>query len=107
MSKPYSEYTDATINSMAFTPKEQKAGKHTELINYLLSLEQVDQEMPYRPDIHVWTDGYCVIVDWIMKGDKDDPFNWVPLDADHCIDKYETEDGSEASDSTDGNDKEQ
>lgn len=48
------------FNSQAFTPEEVEKGKHLELIKLLLSLEDKDS----FEDIHIASDGYCVIVEW-------------------------------------------
>ena len=49
-------------NSMSFTPEEVKQGLHTKLIKYLLDYNK-DCEQHYN-DIHITTDGYCLIVEW-------------------------------------------
>lgn len=49
-------------NSMSFTPEEVKKGLHLKLLNTLLELNN-EFEKGYN-DIHMWTDGYCTIIDW-------------------------------------------
>lgn len=50
-------------NSKAFTPKEVQAGLLADLLNYLLSYNQNPASESYY-DIHITTDGYCMIVEW-------------------------------------------
>ena len=56
-------------NSQAFTPEEVKKGLHLDLIKYLLDYNQKAEG--YFNDIHIDTDGYCVIVEWITESYKD------------------------------------
>lgn len=49
-------------NSQSFTPKEVAKGLHLKLLNVLLELN-AEFENRYN-DIHIWTDGYCTIIDW-------------------------------------------
>jgi len=49
-------------NSEAFTPEEVKKGLHLKLLNTLLELSS-EMDKRYN-DIHIWTDGYCTIIDW-------------------------------------------
>lgn len=49
-------------NSMSFTPEEVEQGLHTKLIKYLLDYNK-NCEKHYN-DIHITTDGYCLIVEW-------------------------------------------
>lgn len=67
-------------NSQAFTPEEIKAGLLQDLLNYLLSYNQKCKSGYY--DIHIWSDGYCTIVDWIdinfeFRGEEGE-FEFVP-----------------------------
>lgn len=50
-------------NSKAFTPEEVKKGLLNDLINYLLDYNKKSDDSYY--DIHITTDGYCQIVEWI------------------------------------------
>lgn len=50
------------VNSAAFTPEEVKKGLHLDLIKYLLDYNS-KSEKSYN-DIHITTDGYCLIVEW-------------------------------------------
>lgn len=50
-------------NSQAFTPKEIEKGVHSKFIKYLLEIS-AELEDSYL-DIHITTDGYCTIVEWI------------------------------------------
>ena len=51
-------------NSMAFTPEEVKKGLHLKLLNTLLELNAEREDASYN-DIHIWSDGYCTIIDWV------------------------------------------
>lgn len=53
-------------NSQAFTPEEVKQGLHIKLINTLLDYN-VNSETHYN-DIHITSDGYCMIVEWVNNG---------------------------------------
>ena len=48
-------------NSMAFTPEESKAA--AELLNTLMRFNTLSKE--HYNDIHVTTDGYCTIIEWV------------------------------------------
>ncbi len=50
-------------NSQAFTPEEIEAGLLQDLLNYLLNYNQKCKSGYY--DIHIWSDSYCTIVDWV------------------------------------------
>lgn len=52
-------------NEMAFTPEEVDRGMHVKLLNYLLSYN-ADSESNYN-DIHITTDGYCTVIQWIDR----------------------------------------
>ena len=72
-------------NSQAFTPEEVEEGLLQDLLNYLLSYNQKCKSGYY--DIHIWSDGYCTIVDWLdinfkFKGEEGE-FKFVPGDG--CI----------------------
>lgn len=56
-------------NSQAFTPEEVKKGLHLDLINYLLDYNS--KADGYFNDIHIDTDGYCVIVEWVQESYKE------------------------------------
>lgn len=56
-------------NSQAFTPEEVKNGLHLDLINYLLDYNSKAEG--YFNDIHIDTDGYCVIVEWVQESYKE------------------------------------
>ena len=49
-------------NYQAFTPKEVKQGLHTDLIQMLLKYNEKSDE--HFMDIHITTDGYCLMVEW-------------------------------------------
>lgn len=55
-------------NQESFTPEEIKRGKHLKLLKTLFELERDalvdDTEADKAYDIHIWTDGYCLIVEW-------------------------------------------
>jgi len=52
----------ANINSTAFTPEEVAKGLHLKLIKHLLE-ESTELEGSYN-DIHITSDGYCIIIEW-------------------------------------------
>jgi hypothetical protein len=52
-------------NSQAFTPEEVKQGLHLDLINYLLDYNSKSKEC--FNDIHIDSDGFCVIVEWVTE----------------------------------------
>ena len=71
-------------NSMAFTPDEVKKGLHLKLLNTLLELTAAKDDGSYN-DIHIWSDGYCTIIDWI---DYDEEFGCGKfrfVNADECV----------------------
>ena len=49
-------------NSQTFTPEETKKGLHLDLIKYLLDYNQKSDT--HYNDIHITTDGSCIIVEW-------------------------------------------
>ena len=57
------------FNSQAFTPEEVKLGLHFELLNYLLSYNA--QATDYFNDIHIDSDGYCTIIEWVQESRKE------------------------------------
>jgi len=56
-------------NSMAFTPEEVKKGLHLKLLNTLLELNAEREDASYN-DIHIWSDSYCTIIDWVDYNDE-------------------------------------
>ena len=56
-------------NSQAFTPEEVKKGLHLDLIKYLLDYNQKSEG--YFNDIHIDTDGYCIIIEWVTESYKE------------------------------------
>lgn len=62
---------------MAFTPREIADGK---LIKFIEVLRECDAE------IHIWTDGYCWVVEYLEDSTARDGINFHPVDADEdCI----------------------
>lgn len=53
------------FNSKSFSPEEVEKGLHLDLIKYLLEYNS-KAENCYE-DIHITTDGYCLIVEWCEK----------------------------------------
>ena len=51
-------------NSMAFTPEEVARGQHLKLLKTLFELNADKEDASYN-DIHIWSDGYCTIIDWV------------------------------------------
>ena len=64
-------------NQKAFTPDEVKQGLDKDLLNYLLDYNQKAKEYYY--DIHITTDGYCTIIEWIDR----------PYNKDYDIESFE------------------
>ena len=67
-------------NSQAFTKEEVKQGLHLDLINYLLDYNSKSKEC--FNDIHIDSDGFCVIVEWVTEtyGDVLTSFEFVDED---------------------------
>ena len=77
-------------NSQAFTPEEVKAGLLKDLLDYLLDHNKKAKEQYY--DIHITTDGYCTIVEWIdinyeFEGEQG-KFQFVPSDGYVMLEKH-------------------
>ena len=53
-------------NRQAFTPEEVKQGLLNDLLTYLLDYNKKNKTHYY--DIHITTDGYCSIVEWVDVG---------------------------------------
>ena len=70
-------------NSQAFTPEEVKKGLHLDLIKYLLDYNQKAEG--YFNDIHIDTDGYCVIVEWVTESYKDACSSFEFVDEDEVV----------------------
>ena len=70
-------------NSQAFTPEEVKNGLHLDLINYLLDYNS--KADGYFNDIHIDTDGYCVIVEWVQESYKEACTSFEFVDQDEEI----------------------
>lgn len=55
-------------NQESFTPEEVKRGKHLKLLKTLFELEgdavEDDTEADKAYDIHIWTDSYCLVIEW-------------------------------------------
>ena len=68
------------FNSQAFTPEEVKQGLHLDLINYLLDYNSKSKN--YFNDIHIDSDGFCVIIEWVTEtyGDVLTSFEYVGED---------------------------
>lgn len=49
-------------NCDSFTPEEVKKGFHLNLLNTLLKYNMESED--YYNDIHITTDGYCLIIEW-------------------------------------------
>lgn len=67
-------------NSQAFTPEEVEQGLLKDLLDYLLSYNQKCESGYY--DIHITSDSYCTIVEWIdvnwkFKGEEG-KFDFIP-----------------------------
>ena len=56
-------------NSQAFTPEEVQKGLHLDLIKYLLDYNSKAEG--FFNDIHIDSDGYCVIIEWVQESYKE------------------------------------
>ena len=65
------------MNSQAFTPEEVAKGLHLKFIGHLLEISN-EMEKCYF-DIHITSDGYCTIVEWVD----------VLYDERECEDRFE------------------
>lgn len=70
-------------NSQAFTPEEVKQGLHLELITHLLDYNSKAKD--YFNDIHIDSDGYCVIVEWTHESLTDATTSFEFVDYDETI----------------------
>lgn len=70
-------------NSQAFTPEEVQKGLHLDLINYLLDYNS--KADGYFNDIHIDTDGYCIIVEWVHESYKDAETSFEFVDYDEEV----------------------
>lgn len=68
-------------NSMAFTPEEVERGQHLKLLQTLFELNADKEDASYN-DIHIWSDGYCTIIDWVDYNPEfgTGRFEFVPCD---------------------------
>ena len=76
-------FTNTRVNSVAFTPEEIKQGLHIDLLDYLISHNQKNKNSYY--DIHITTDGFCTIVEFvtITYGIDDGVEGFVFMDEEH------------------------
>ena len=77
-------------NYQAFTPDEVKKGLHLDLLNYLLEHNKKNETQYY--DIHITTDGYCTIIEWIdvnynQEYGPEGKFKFVPADSYVMVEK--------------------
>jgi hypothetical protein len=70
-------------NSQAFTPEEVKQGLHLNLINYLLDYNSKAKD--YFNDIHIDSDGYCVIIEWVQESLTDATTSFEFVDYDETV----------------------
>lgn len=56
-------------NTQAFTPEEVQKGLHLDLIKYLLDYNSKAEG--FFNDIHIDSDGYCVIIEWVQESYKE------------------------------------
>ena len=73
------------VSSLAFTPEEVEKNLHLDLINFLLTYNKKAENS--FVDIHVTTDGYCVIVEFanITRGVNDNTEGFVFMDEEHYL----------------------
>lgn len=73
-------------NYMAFTPEEVENGMVASTLTFLLHANKISED--HFNDIHVWSDGYCTIVEWIWKDYSGDlergSFEYVGYDQEVC-----------------------
>lgn len=50
-------------NSQTFTPEEVEKGLHIEFLQFLLYCNTRSDRGCYN-EIHMWSDGYCTVVEW-------------------------------------------
>lgn len=60
-------------NYVAFTPEDVKEGLMNDLIKYLLSHNEKSTRSYF--DIHITSDGYCSIVEWVSVPYEDEHYN--------------------------------
>jgi len=60
------------MNSKAFSPDEVSKGLHIDLLKCLIDYNSKSDEC-YN-DIHIYTDGYCTIIEW-CEVDYDEKYN--------------------------------
>ena len=65
------KFKNGGFNEEAFTPEEIEKGAHIELINTLLKLDTMaeDGNSAFH-DIHICSDGYCLVVQWCRNGNE-------------------------------------
>lgn len=73
------------MNSQAFTPEEIEQGLLKDLLDYLLEYNNKNKTGYY--DIHITSDGYCSIVEWVdilydLQGEES---KFVLLKPDECV----------------------
>jgi hypothetical protein len=74
------------INRMDFTPKDVEGGELTKFLNMLIALDCEN----YYNDIHIWSDGYCTIVEWVQVNyESNEQFKFV--DCNHQVVRNEHE----------------
>lgn len=90
------------VNRMTFLPEEVEKGMVTDTVKYLIRANKVSNH--HFNDIHIWSDSYCTIVEWIWNDYSGDlehgSFKYVGYEQEVC-DVY----GSvESENETDGHD---
>ena len=78
-------FTNTSINSVAFSPEDVQKNLHIDLINYLLSFNQKSEDSFF--DIHVTSDGFCTIVEFVnlTRGINDTSEGFVYMDEEHYL----------------------
>lgn len=78
-----------SYNYKAFTPEEVEQGLLKDLLDYLTNYSAKSEKNYY--DIHITTDGYCTIVEWVDINydfkDEEGKFEFVPADGYVMIEK--------------------
>ena len=60
----YNTATAGPFNTLSFSPEEVEAGLLAQQINTMLDFNKGSQDYSY--DIHLWTDGYSTVLDFVQ-----------------------------------------
>lgn len=73
------------VSSIAFTPEDVEKNLHLNLINFLFDYNNKADDNFF--DIHITTDGYCLIVEFVnlTRGFNDNSEGFAYIDEDHEV----------------------